>query len=92
MAKATGLISSLLNVASARDVPFCQLQPLQCLHHGSIKAHLFLLCAPFLSLLPKFAALTLWLQCETWESVELAGALLMLFIAWKLPKMAGNDM
>jgi len=35
---ATVLISSLFNVASSRDVPFCQLQQLHCLHHGSTKA------------------------------------------------------
>ena len=34
-AKATGLISSLFNVASARDVPFRQLQQLQCICHGA---------------------------------------------------------
>ena len=30
MAKATGLISSLFNIASSEDMPFCQLQQLQC--------------------------------------------------------------
>jgi len=44
--KAMGLISSLLNVASSRDVLFCQLQQLQCSHHGSTKVYL---CSPFLS-------------------------------------------
>jgi len=29
------LISSLINIASSRDVPFHQPQPLQCLHHGA---------------------------------------------------------
>ena len=36
MARARDLISSLINVASSRDVPFHQLQQLQCLHHGAI--------------------------------------------------------
>jgi len=40
MAIATGLISSLFNVAWSRDVPFDQPQQLQALHHGSTKAHL----------------------------------------------------
>ena len=65
MAIATGLISSLLNVASSRVVPFRQLQQLQCLHHGSTKAHL---CSLFLSPLLRrwrLAVYALWLQCET---------------------------
>ena len=37
---ATDLISSLFNIG---NVPFHQLQQLQCLHHGSTKAHL---CSP----------------------------------------------
>jgi len=47
MAKATGLISSLLNIASSGDVPFRQPQQLQCLHHGSTKAYL---CSPLSSI------------------------------------------
>jgi len=38
MGKARSLISLL--VTSSGDVPFCQLQQLQCLHHGSTKAYL----------------------------------------------------
>ena len=38
--KAMGLISSLFNIASSREEPFCQLQQLKCLHHASIKAYL----------------------------------------------------
>jgi len=53
MAIATGLISSLFNVALSIDVPFCQLQQLQCLHHGSKKLTFVLLCTPFLSPLPR---------------------------------------
>jgi len=34
-AGARDLISSLINVASSRDVPFDQLQLLQCLHKGA---------------------------------------------------------
>jgi len=35
MARARDLISSLINVASSRDVPFHQPQQLQCWHHGA---------------------------------------------------------
>jgi len=49
-AKAIDLISLLFNVASSRDVPFCQLLQLQCSYHGSTKAFL---CSPFLSPLPR---------------------------------------
>jgi len=44
MAIATGLIFAQLNIASPRDIPFCKLQQLQCLHHhGSTEAHLCIL-------------------------------------------------
>ena len=44
--KAISLISSLFNVASSQDVPFCQPLQIQCSYHGSTKAYL---CSPFLS-------------------------------------------
>ena len=44
-AKARDLISSLINVASSRDVPFHQLQLLQCMHHGAT-LKFAPLCAP----------------------------------------------
>jgi len=47
-AEAIGLISSLLNVASPRDVPFHQLLQPKCLHYGSTKAYL---CSPLFSIL-----------------------------------------
>ena len=34
MAIATGLITSLFNVALSGDMPFCQPQQLQCFYHG----------------------------------------------------------
>ena len=43
IAMATGLIFSLINVTSSRDVPFRHPQQLQCLHHGSTKGYL---CSP----------------------------------------------
>ena len=50
MAKAKDLISSLINIALFQDVPFHQLQQLQCLHHdATVKP----LCAPILSSEPR---------------------------------------
>jgi len=46
MAKATGLISSLFNVASSGDMPFHQPQQLQCFH-GFTEAYL---CSPLSSI------------------------------------------
>ena len=84
LAKATGLISSLFNVALSQGMSFCQLQQFRCLHHGSAKGYL---CSPLCSI-PfstiygwRFAVCALWLQCETWMS---AGALLALFFAWNV--------
>jgi len=48
-ARITDFISSLINVASSRDMPFRQPQQLQCLHNG---ATFVPLCAPILSLQP----------------------------------------
>ena len=50
MARARDLISSLINVALSRDVPFHQPQQLQCLHHG---ATFVPLCASILSSQPR---------------------------------------
>jgi len=47
--RAMGSISSLFNVTSSLDVPFCQLLQLQYFHYGSIKAYL---CSWFLCPLP----------------------------------------
>ena len=47
MAKATGLISSLFNVASSQDMIFRQLQQLQWFHRGSTKAYH---CSPLFSI------------------------------------------
>ena len=44
-AKATGLIFSLFDVASARQVPFGIPQYIQCILHGLISV---LLCVPFI--------------------------------------------
>jgi len=45
MAKATGLIFSLFDVASAQEVPFAILLYIQCILHGLNTA---LLCVPFI--------------------------------------------
>jgi len=82
---AIGLISSLSNVTSSRDVPFHQPQQLQCSHHGLPKITFVLLFTSFLSPLAQmwqFAVHALWLRCETRVSAEPAGALQMLFFAW----------
>ena len=47
MAIITGLISSLINITLSQDIPICQLQQLQCLHHGSTQAYL---CSPLCSI------------------------------------------
>ena len=47
MAIATGLISSLFNVTLSQDVPFCQLQQLQCSHHVFTINYL---CSPLYSI------------------------------------------
>ena len=81
MAIATGLIFSLFNVASSRDVPFRQPQQLQCSHHGFTKIYL---CSPFLSPLARrwrFAVHALWLWCETRVIAEPVGVLQTLFFA-----------
>ena len=44
-AKAMGLMFSLFDVASSRDVPFDIPQYIQCMHHG---LNFVLLCVPFL--------------------------------------------
>jgi len=64
-------------------VPFCQTQQLQCLYHGSTKAHL---CPPFCAI-PYFLYRVgddLRYICYGFgaRSAELAGAFLTLFFAW----------
>ena len=87
MAKAIGLTSSMFSFTSCWNMPFHQLQQLQCYHHDYFKGWLVLLWAPFLSPLPRwwqFAVHMLWLRCKTRVSAELAGALLPLFSAWNV--------
>ena len=61
MAKATGLIFSLFNVASAQEVPFGILQYVQCILYGLTSV---LLCVPFIfadSKKCQFGSSTRWL-------------------------------
>ena len=55
MARARDLISSIINVASLRDVPVYQPQQLQCLHHGATFVPLW---SPVLSSQP--CKVTIW--------------------------------
>ena len=45
MERFTGLISSLLDVASSQDVPFCQLQQSHSKHHGATFVFLYSSCS-----------------------------------------------
>ena len=79
---ARGLIFALFNITLSEDVPFCQPQRLQRLHHDSNKV---LLCAPFLS--PRRVCGDLWyarygISTRPGQSALLAGALLTLLFAW----------
>ena len=81
MAIATGLISSLFNVASCGDMSFhhCASWFYQSSPFISFVFHSFLLYSlgDDLCMVP-----TLWLQSETWVS---AGVLHTLFFAWNIP-------
>jgi len=55
---ATGLISSLFDVALSRDVPFRQPQDVQCMHHGLI---FVLLCVPVLFAEVSICGSMIWL-------------------------------
>ena len=82
-AKAAGLISSLFNVALSRDVPFCQPQQLQYLHHDSTKANL---CSPFLSPLPhrwRFAVAPLHVFMEDLVTAVIEEVFIMLSFCFK---------
>ena len=65
MARARDLISSLINVASSRDVSFHQLQQLQCLHHGAIPLNPFVPHSFFTTTRVVLALSAKWLQWKT---------------------------
>jgi len=56
MAKATGLIFSLFNAASAREIPFAILLYMQCILHGLTTA---LLCVPYM-----FVSMYVWMHAH----------------------------
>jgi len=79
-ARATDLISSLINNTSYRDVPFHQSQQLQCLHHGAT-VPLYPFVHPFFrhnQVRWRFAA-------SVWD-IKIADALLILFLAYNAMK------
>jgi len=80
MAIATGLISSLFNVTSSGDVPFCQLQQLQWFSSSMVLPKITLVFP--LAWRWRFVVHALWLRCKASVSAEPAGALQTLFFAW----------
>jgi len=90
LAKVTGLISSLLNVASSGDVPFCHPSSSIACIMVLLKFTFVLLWTPFLYPLLRrwrFAVLILWLRCETRVSAVLAGHFLHYSLLGMLPNM-----
>ena len=76
-ARATDLISSLINVTSSRDVPFHQLQQLQSLHHGATFAPLW---SPIFSSPPhKVTICGRHIMASVWD-IKVAEALLILWL------------
>ena len=84
MAVTTGLISLLFNVASSGDMPFCQLQQLWYLHHGSNKAHLgsHLYSIPFPGDDLRYACYSFGAKLMQVECKQ--GALFTLIFAWNV--------
>ena len=79
-AGARNLISSLISVASSRDVPFPQLQQLQCLHHGATFVPLW---SPILSSQP--CKVMIWgrhIMASSVQDIKIAEALIILCLAY----------
>jgi len=83
MARAKDLISSLINVASSRDVPFHQPQQLQCLHHGATFAPLWF---PTLSSQPHKVTTCSRHVMVSVRDIQIAEALLILCLAYYVKK------
>ena len=80
---ARDLISSLINVASSRDVPFHQPQQLQCLHHGATFVPLW---SPILSLqLCKVTICGSLIMASVWD-INITESLLILCLAYYVMK------
>jgi len=83
MAGARDLISSLINVASSRDMPFHQLQQLKCLHHGATFVPLWFL---ILSSQPRKVTICGRHVMASVRDIKIAEALLVLCLAYYVMK------
>jgi len=83
MARASDLISSLINVALSRDVPFHQPQELQCLHHGATFVSLWF---PILSLQPHKVTICDRHVMASVRDIKIAESLLILCLAYYVMK------
>ena len=83
-ATARDVISSLINVASSRDVPFHQPQQLQCLHHA---ATFVSLCAPILCSQPCKVTICGRHLMASVRGIKIAEALLILCLAYYVIKL-----
>jgi len=82
-ARARDLISSLINVALSRDVPFHQLQQLQCLHHGATFVPLW---SPILSSQPLKGTIRGRHVMASVRDIQIAEAFLTLCLAYYVIK------
>ena len=82
-ARARDLISSLINIASSRDVPFHQPQQLQCLHHGAAFVPLW---SPILSSQPCKVTICGRHVMASVHDIQIAGALFTLCLTYYVMK------
>ena len=82
-AKARDLISSLINVASSRDVPFHQSQQLQCQHQGATFVPLW---SPILSSQPRKVTICGRHVMASVQDIQITKALLTLCLAYYVMK------
>jgi len=87
-ARTRDLISSLINVASSRDVPFHQPQQLECLHHGATFLPLW---SPILSSKPRKVTICGRHVMVSVQDIQIAEALLTLFLAYYVMKWVQNS-
>jgi len=78
-ARARDFISSLINVTSSRNVPFHQLQQLQCLHHGATFVPLW---SPTLPSQPRKVTICGKHIMASVQDIQIAEALLTLCLAY----------
>ena len=83
-ARARDLISSLINIASSRDMPFHQPQQLHCLHNGPIFVPL---CAPILS--SQLHIGDDHLMASVW-GIKIADTLFILLLTYSVMKQVGH--